>query len=171
MKSIANICLVLSLIVGIAGCSDSGQAPEKKVAATASAPDNFAQVTTKLDSPAFGSVDGISGIPTPHAGSVVSVKGDKIEVAGFAVDAAKGEAAAGVVVLIDGKQYIAIFGGERPDIAKALNNLKYVKSQFYVAIPVKEVGVGSHQIGFRVIASDKSGYYESKWTAKLDITQ
>ena len=71
--------------------------------------------------------------------------------------------------MIDGKPYVAIYGGERPDIAKAHNNPKYLKSQFYIEIPTSTVGAGLHDLKIRVIAADKSGYYESNLIAKLDV--
>jgi hypothetical protein len=131
--------------------------------------ERFENVAVKLNAPAFGGVDGINDVISPGAGSTVTIKGDKITIAGNYVDAVKGEAAAGVVALIDGKPFVAVYGGERPDIAKTLNNPKYLKSQFYVEVPIAAVGAGLHDLKMRVIAADKSGYYESDLIAKLDV--
>ena len=81
----------------------------------------------------------------------------------------KGEAAAGVLAIISGKPYVATYGGERPDIAKTLNNPKYLKSQFYIEVPTSTVGSGLHDLKIRVIAADKSGYYESNLIAILEV--
>jgi hypothetical protein len=171
MMNLTKLGLVFSAVILMAGCSESNHSTDAKVVTAAPTQDNLALITTKLSSSSFGGVDGINGVSSPKSGSVVPIEGEKIEIAGNAVDAVKGEAAAGVLVLIDGKPYTAVHGGERPDIAKALNNPKYLKSQFYAAIPTAEIGVGQHEVKFRVIASDKSGYYESDWVAKLDVKQ
>jgi hypothetical protein len=131
--------------------------------------ETFEAVTVRLGSPAFGNVDGVNDVTSPKPGSTVTIKADKVTIGGFAVDAVKGEAAAGVVVVIDGKPSVTTYGGERPDIAKALNNPKYLKSQFYAEVPTSVIGSGLHELKFRVIASDRSGYYESGIVAKLDI--
>jgi hypothetical protein len=44
-----------------------------------------------------------------------------------------------------------------------------LKSQFYVEVPTATVGAGLHDLKIRVIAADKSGYYETGLVAKLDI--
>ena len=175
MKHIPITSAVFVTVVLIAGCGDQKQsdaAPQSgapTVAAPASVQEKFENVTVNLNSPAFGGVDGINDVTAPKAGSTVTIKGDKIIIAGNFVDAVKGEAAAGVVALIDGKPYVAIYGGERPDIAKAHNNPKYLKSQFYIEIPTSTVGAGLHDLKIRVIAADKSGYYESNLIAKLHV--
>ncbi len=166
---------IFVVVVLVAGCGDqkqSGVTPQSgapTVAAPTTVQEKFESVTTKLNPPAFGGVDGINDVTSPKVGSTVTIKGDKITIAGNYVDAVKGEAAAGVVALIDGKPYVATYGGERPDIAKALNNPKYLKSQFYVEVPAATVGAGLHDLKIRVIAADKSGYYESDLIAKLDV--
>jgi hypothetical protein len=175
MKHVFITSAVFVTVVLLAGCGDqkqNGAAPQSgKPTAAAPAPvqEKFENVTVKLNSPAFGSVDGINDVTSPKAGSTVTIKGDKITIAGNFVDAVKGEAAAGVVAMIGGKPYVAIYGGERPDIAKALNNPKYLKSQFYVEVPTATVGAGLHDLKMRVIAADRSGYYESDLIAKLDV--
>lgn len=146
MRNIAIWSLFFSVNVFMVGCGESNHVSDSKAATVAAAQENFAQITTKLNSPAYGGVDGVNGISSSKSGSVVIIKGDKITIAGNYVDAIKGEAAAGVVALIDGKPYVAIYGGERPDIAKALNNPKYLKSQFYVEVPTATVGAGLHDL-------------------------
>ena len=175
MKHITIVSAVFVTVVLLAGCGDQKQseaAPQSgKLTATASASvqEKFENITVKLDSPAFGGVDGINDVVSPKVGSTITIKSEKITIAGNFVDAVKGEAAAGVVAIIGGKPYLAIYGGERPDIAKALNNPKYLKSQFYVEIPTSTVGTGFHDLKIRVIAADKSGYYESNMLAKLSV--
>lgn len=168
MKNI-TIWIILSVSILLAACGESDHASDTKAVNAAPVQDNFAQITTRLSSPAYGGVDVINGVMSPKSGSVVTVTGEKIEIAGNYVDAVKGEAAAGVLVLIDDKPYVSNYGGERPDIAKALNNPKYLKSQFYVAVPSATVGAGLHNLKIRVIAADKSGYYESDLIAKLKV--
>lgn len=174
MKLAPNFFACFLTLMLATGCSDPQQSniatPVESTAAPATPIQNeLENITVKLDSPAFGSVDGINDDISPKAGSIVTIKGDKITIAGNYVDAVKGEAAAGVVAIIAGKPYVAIYGGERPDIAKALNNPKYLKSQFYVEVPITKVGAGLHDLKMRVISADKSGYYESDLIAKLNI--
>lgn len=71
--------------------------------------------------------------------------------------------------MIDGKPYGTVYGGDRPDIAKVLNNPNYLKIQFYVDVPTVAVGTGIHDLKIRVISADKSGYFESDWFAKLEV--
>lgn len=166
---------VFVAVVFVVGCGEqkqSGVTPQSgaPVAATlTTVHEAFESVTTKLTPIAFGGIDAINDVTSPKAGSTVAINGEKITIAGNFVDAVKGEAAAGVVAMIADKPYVAIYGGERPDIAKALNNPKYLKSQFYVEVPVAIVGSGLHDLKIRVIAADKSGYYESDLIAKLDV--
>lgn len=176
MKHSSSSKLTLLLVAALlAGCGQEKQASpaptvaDKTPTAAAPTPETFENITTKLDSPAFGSVDGINDVTSPKAGSTIAIKGDKITIGGNFVDAVKGDTATAVVVVIDGKYFATTYGGERPDIAKAHNNPKYLKSQFYVEIPTVAVGPGSHQLKIRVIAKDRSGYYESDWATTLSI--
>ena len=162
-------------VVVLAGCGDpkpsgAGSPSGKPEAAKpAQVLERFEGVTVKLNSPAFGHVDGINGVTAPKTGSTVVVGGDKITITGNFVDAVKGVPAAGVVVMIDGKPYGTVYGGDRPDIAKVLNNPNYLKIQFYVDVPTVAVGTGIHDLKIRVISADKSGYFESDWFAKLEV--
>ena len=162
---------VLCFALLLSGCGDQKQsAPTSQpVKAAIPAQENFENITTKLVEPAFGNIDGINNIVSPKPDSTVAIKADKITIGGFAVDAVKGDAAAGVIVMIDGKPFVTTYGGERPDIAKALNNPKYLKSQFYVEVPTTAIGAGLRELKLRVVASDKSGYYQSDAAIKLDV--
>ena len=181
MKNIVKLVCVSTIAFSMWGCGESNHPSNTKatngefVSSVTQDPTSttkqptFAEVTRNLKSPAFGAVDGINGVSSPKAGVVVPIVGGKVEIAGNYVDAINGDAAAGVLVLIYDKVYEAVYGGERADIAKALNNPKYLKSQFYASIPTAKIGVGQHDVRIRVIASDRSGYYDSDWAAKLDI--
>lgn len=184
MKNINKVGFAFAVVLSLSGCGEpveqsNVESANKEfvsavsgVAATATESakqETFADVMRNLRSPAFGGVDAINGMTSPKTGAVVPITGDKVEIAGNYVDAVNADAAAGVLVLIDGNAYVTIYGGERPDIAKALNNPKYLQSQFYVSIPTAEIGVGQHEVKVRVIASDRSGYYDSDWKATLDI--
>ena len=172
-----NICSLFLTVISVTACSDytvttstpeNSSQPAQNSAQVEQKPD-FSSVTTKLKDPAFGAVDAINNVTSPKSGSVIPVTGEKIEIAGNYVDAVKKDVASGVLVVIDSKPFVATYGGERPDIAKALNNPKYLRSQFYVSIPTAEIGKGLHEVKIRVIANDMSGYYESDWVGKLDI--
>lgn len=180
MKSyIKKTGLVLVLAGAIAGCDVADVNNQNHTSQNNSQPASnslsanqkgaFSNITTKLDTPAFGGVDTINGMVAPKSGTTIPITGDKIEIAGNYVDDIKKDVASGVVVMIDGKPFEATYGGERPDIAKSLNNPKYLKSQFYFSIPTSEIGKGLHEVKIRVIANDKSGYYESPWVGKIDV--
>jgi hypothetical protein len=162
---------ILAIALLMFGCGDQKPAAStsQPVKVATPAQENFENITTKLLEPAFGNIDGINNVTSPKLGSTVAIKEDKIAIGGFAVDAVKGDAAAGVIVMIDGKPFVTTYGGERPDIAKALNNPKYLKSQFYVEIPSAAIGAGLRELKLRVVASDKSGYYQSDVAIKLDV--
>lgn len=169
------ILIVVSSSVLFFGCEDSkvvntpGLTEVSAPAALTAVTEKIENIEVKLDAPAFGAVDGINDVISPAPGSTISIDGEKIVIAGNFVDAIKGDVASGVVVLIDDKKFLAIYGGDRPDIAQALNNPKYIKCQFYVEIPTASVGVGVHDLRIRVVAADRSGYYESALIAKLDV--
>lgn len=175
MKQVFLKSAALFAVAMLVGCGDQkqsgtgSQSVKPAAARPAQVLERFETVTVKLNSPAVGHVDGISGVTSPKTGSTVIVSGDKIAITGNFVDAVKGEPAAGVVVMIDGKPYGTVYGGERPDVANALNNPKYLKIQFYLEVPTATVGRGLHDLRIRVIAADKSGYFESDWFAKLDV--
>lgn len=175
MKQIFPIGAALFAVAMFVGCGDqklpgSASQPNKPQAATsAQVLERFENVTVKLNSSAVGHIDGINGVTSPKTGSIIVVSGDKIVITGNFVDAVKGEPAAGVVVVIGGKPYGTVYGGERPDVAKVLNNPKYLKIQFYLEVPTVTVSKGLHDLKIRVIAADKSGYFESDWFAKLDV--
>jgi hypothetical protein len=175
---IQRISILLFLIVLMFACGDTEVKKETNVVpqstqsispATKTSPTKFSNVTTKLPIPAFGGVDSVNGVTAPKSGSKIPINGDKIQIAGNYVDDVKKDVAAGVVVVIGDKQFESQYGGERPDIAKALNNPKYLKSQFYAEIPTSEIEKGLHDVKIRVISNDMSGYYESAWTGKIDI--
>lgn len=126
-------------------------------------------IDVKLTEFAFLNVDAVAGVSSPKAGDVIRVSGEQLEIAGFAVDAVNSDVAAGVLVMIDAKPYVATYGGERPDIATALNNPKYLNSQFYLAVPVAELSKGLHTVKIRVVPKTRNGYHESEWSASIDV--
>lgn len=163
---------ILGSALLLGGCGDRKQAaviPQPDKTAATPIQETFETVTNKLAPAAFSNIDVINDVASPKPGSTIAIKADKVTIAGFAVDAIKGDAAAGVIVMIDGKPFKTTYGGERPDIAKALNNPKYTKSQFYLEVPTAAIGAGLHEVKIRVVASDKLGYYQSDSVIKLDV--
>ena len=150
-------------VVNVPAQAASGQA------ATAPAEVMLDKIETNLGTTAYLSVDGLNGVASPKSGSVTPVTGANFQIAGFAVDQAHEKAAAGVVVLVDNKPYVAKFGGERPDIAEALKNSNYLHSQFWAEIPTAGLAKGPHDISLRVVAADRSGYYVSTWVGKVSV--
>jgi hypothetical protein len=131
----------------------------------------ISSIGDKLENPATASVDGLNGVTLPKFGSVIPVTGASFSIAGFAIDKIHESPAAGVIIVVDGQTYIADYGGERPDIAAALKNPNYLKSQFYALIPTEGLANGLHDVSLRVIAADRSGYFASEWSAKISIAK
>lgn len=160
--------------LGIVGC-DSGvttepvQTSDSALAGKDSGIVTLSTISTRLEEPAFGSVDAINDVVAPESGTIIDVASERLTIAGNYVDAERGEAAAGVIVVIGGQPFEAVYGGDRPDIAQALNNPKYLKSQFYLDIPRTEIPKGTHEVRIRAVASDRSGYYESDWFANISM--
>lgn len=156
----------------VIGCGDSKSAPKTGAANAATSKTvqiDVLSVAKKLDSSAFANVDFIDQAFSPNPATPVVIKGPTIKIAGFAVDQARGEAAAGVVVVVGDHVFPATFGAERPDIAKALNNPKYLHSMYVAEVPTSSVPKGRHAVKLRVVAADLSGYYESDVKATIEV--
>jgi len=100
---------------------------------------------------------------------VVPEEGTFIELAGWAVDADNESVAGGVYVDVDGKLFPAFYGVERGDVAKSFGDPSYRYSGFERAIPVSEIGDGSHELSVVVLTGDREGYYRPDQKVVIEV--
>ena len=100
---------------------------------------------------------------------VVSEEGSFIELAGWAVDANNESVAGGVYVDVDGKLFPAFYGAERGDVARSLGVPSYRYSGFERAIPVSEIGRGTHQLSVIILTADRDGYYRPDQKVVVEV--
>ncbi len=93
-----------------------------------------------------------------------------IKLEGWAVDTRNESTAGGVYIAIDGELFPAFYGARvKQKIARSLGGPAYRYSGFERAIPVSEIGAGSHELSIVVVTSDGKGYYRPDQKAVLDI--
>lgn len=100
---------------------------------------------------------------------VVPEEGSFIELAGWAVDADNESVAGGAYVDVDGKLFPAFYGAERGDVAKSLGDPSYRYSGFERAIPVSEIGSGTHELSVIILTADRKGYYRPDQKVVLEV--
>jgi len=171
-----HILLVLSFVLFY---SCSGQ-PESVENAVSTAPATTAEVKettaqkdlkllaslTKSPTATVFSIDAINEQNVAQATQPMAVSGDELTVAGWVVDEPNKTTANKIFVNIAGSDFPAAYGGERPDVAKALGQAAYTKSGFMSKIPVSEIGKGNHQLRLKVVAAQGDVYY---LTDKVEI--
>ena len=92
-----------------------------------------------------------------------------IQLVGWAVDADNESTAGGVYIDIDGKIFPAFYGTDRQDVAEHLGVPSYRYSGFERALPISEIGAGTHEVSFVVLTTDKKGYYRSDQKVALKV--
>jgi hypothetical protein len=101
----------------------------------------------------IGDVKGPLGMPKIE----VTLK-DDLTVSGWAIDGIQHTVAARVDVVIDRVPYAALYGGERLDVADALQNPSYRFSGFEFRMPSSRLNLGSHTIAIRTLLADGKTY-------------
>lgn len=99
----------------------------------------------------------------------ISTYGRYITFAGWAVDKSAAEAASGVVVVIDGKQFLSDYGAARPDVAQFFNNENYQNSGWSIAISRLFFARGVHKVELFVISGDGKKYYPITQNVKINL--
>jgi|GEM_PF-306498 len=99
----------------------------------------------------------------------VRINENHITMQGWAVDNERCGLAKNVVVIIDGRQFLANYGLTRVDVARALKNMGYEKSGWQFNLPVQAIGVGLHEISFCVIAGDGLSYYNIPTSVQIKV--
>ena len=101
---------------------------------------------------------------------VIEIAGKKnLLITGWAVDDRAKLLAGGVEVNIDGKLYPAIYGLDRPDVAKACEIPAYRMSGFNASIPLADVGKGEHFLALKILTNDKKNYFPVVEKIKIKI--
>jgi len=90
-------------------------------------------------------------------GLSAAVNDSYLKVAGWAVDGFAREPAGGVFVIIDDKEFPAVYGLPT-DVD--IDGRAYFDCGFSRLIPIGEIGPGSHRVSIAVITSDRAGYFE-----------
>ena len=93
-----------------------------------------------------------------------------IKLEGWAVDADNESTAGGVYIDIDGRLFPAFYGTRvKQKMTRSLGGPEYRYSGFERAIPVSEIGAGSHELSIVVLTHDRKGYYRPDHKVALEI--
>jgi hypothetical protein len=117
----------------------------------------------------FGMVVTGDGVSQRDRSIVVAEEGSFIKLTGWAVDDENESTAGGVYVDIDGRLFPAFYGMERQDVADALGAPSYRYSGFERALPISEIGAGTHELSVVVLTADREGYYRTDQKVTLEV--
>jgi len=93
-----------------------------------------------------------------------------IKLEGWAVDADNESTAGGVYIDIDGRLFPAFYGTRvKQKMTRSLGGPEYRYSGFERAIPVSEIGAGSHELSIVALTHDRKGYYRPDHKVALEI--
>jgi hypothetical protein len=155
-----RVCLLLILSMVFAACGNYVDEPKGPAPSANSAPiDPKSLVDAKSET--FLALDEIAG-QMPKPGVPITVNTASFGVRGWAVDQRAKTVAGGVIISVDGKDFVADYGSPRPDVAANLKNSDYINSGFTVSIDSSAIGKGKHTLIFRVVTSDRKSYYQQK---------
>ena len=118
-----------------------------------------------------GAITGVIGLITRERSSVVLEGMSFITVRGWAVDVDDRDTAGGVYVDRDGKLFPAFYGDKRKKVARRLGVTAYEHSGFERAIPVSEIGAGTHELSIVVLTNDRKGYYRPNEKIAFETTR
>ncbi len=128
-------------------------------------------------SSALSEVESISGIKVDQESQPISVPTTEsfVEVTGWAVDDEAEDVAGGVYVDIDGKLYPAFYGTDKEGSdTKALADYFGIPSYRYAvferAVPVSEIGTGTHKLSIVVLSNDRERYYRPAQEVAFELT-
>lgn len=82
-------------------------------------------------------------------------------VTGWSVDGLGRSPAVAVVLSVDEKwNFVATYGGSRPDVARALGNAVYRSSGFVATLDTALLPRGVHRLALKTVASIGTAFYE-----------
>jgi len=124
-----------------------------------------------VPSSTLSEVESISGVEVNQEDQPLSIPAGEsfIEVIGWAVDSEAQDVAGGVYLEIDGKLFPAFYGVDRDDLADRFDASSYSYSGFRRAIPVSEIGTGTHELSVVVLTNDKEGYYRPAQEVAFEV--
>jgi hypothetical protein len=131
----------------------------------------------RLDGLARATVDDVLGDGPPRRVSagdecLVFRRDELLDVRGWAIDDVRHALPAAVTVLVgDRYEFTAQTRLERPDVAAALRDPALAASGFFARIPLAGIPPGEHRIAVRVVAADRSGFFEDSGSAMLRICE
>ena len=106
------------------------------------------------------SIDRIGSARSPFGAPVRVKRTRSLKVWGWAVDLQNKAPAYDVDVVVDETAFASVHGGDRPDVASYYGQQSYQRSGFVAKIPAYALAGGQHTLGLRVVAADRSCYYE-----------
>jgi hypothetical protein len=92
-----------------------------------------------------------------------------IHLTGWAVDVDNDSVAGGVYIDVDNELFPAFYGTDMKDVADSFGVPSYRYSGYERAIPVSEIGLGTHELSVLVLSSDRKGYYRPSRKVTLDV--
>ncbi|MFZ0926997.1 MAG: hypothetical protein WAN11_00240 [Syntrophobacteraceae bacterium] len=108
------------------------------------------------------SIDSINQRPPKNNATNIVATGERLfTMTGWAVDDEAGDAGAGVWVDIDGKSY-PTDRFPRPDVATAFNKPAYENAGFTFKILASSLSPGSHHFSLKLLAKDRTHYYQTE---------
>ncbi|NPD45558.1 MULTISPECIES: hypothetical protein [unclassified Lentimicrobium] len=99
----------------------------------------------------------------------VEIKGESIEIRGWAVDDLHNSSALGMVIRIGEKYFPSDYGLPRADVAKAFTNQEFEFSGWNVIIPTKELEEGEYELSVYILSKDETTYYKDDTNYKIKI--
>lgn len=82
-----------------------------------------------------------------------------LHIRGWAVDEQNKRAANAVYLQVQNKEYIALYGQQRPDIQRHFPGTQYQYIGFLVSLDTTQLTAGTHQLNLKIISADKRAYY------------
>jgi hypothetical protein len=116
----------------------------------------------KSPQPAVFSLDQLGATASPLSKPIVTAPANQpLAFGGFAYDAAAGQPARGVDLVIDGQAGGTIYGAARPDVARHFKSPALLDVGFRATLPAGGLAAGAHTLVIRVVSTDGKAYAES----------
>ncbi|NOR87487.1 MAG: hypothetical protein GQ527_07755 [Bacteroidales bacterium] len=97
----------------------------------------------------------------PSASNPQVIQWPLLKLNGWAIDFPNQNIADGIVIDIDGNQFMATYRISRPDVANAYKNPNYTNSGWSFDIPTEIIGKGSHTVSIKIILDGGKSYYKT----------
>lgn len=165
MKTALTPLVALS-VLALAGCDQPKPRPADAAGgpAPAAAPAQPAAASAglaKREEMAGFSLDVINDAADPvNKPATISAAGP-VTFSGFGFDPVAKAPAAAVDIVVDGVAYPTQYGHQRADVGAYFKTPALENTGFTVTLPPGVVKPGQHQAIVRVVAADKSGYFDS----------